>query len=137
FGGPPDVSTSVEAYIGLRLAGDSPDEEHMRRAAAYVRGAGGVEATRVFTRMWLSLLSLWSWEDVPVIPVEQILLPPRAPLSVYSFGCWARQTIVALSVCCALRPAVPAPFAVDELLTGATPPRAKDFWSRLDRGLHR
>ena len=33
-----------------------------------------------------------------MIPPEQMLLPPRAPLSIYSFGCWARQTIVALSI---------------------------------------
>ena len=80
FGGPPDVSTTVEAYVALRLAGDEADAEHMQRAAAYVRGAGGMEATRVFTRMWLSLLSLWSWHDVPVIPPEQIMLPAWAPL---------------------------------------------------------
>src|SRR5581483_165677 len=102
YGGPPDVSTTVEAYVGLRLAGDEPDADHMPRAAACVRAHGGLEATRVFTRMWLALLGLWSWHDVPVIPPEQILLPPRAPLSVYAFGCWARQTIVALSICCAL-----------------------------------
>jgi squalene-hopene/tetraprenyl-beta-curcumene cyclase len=141
FGGPADVSTTVEAYLALRLAGDDQGEEHMARAAALVRELGGVEATRVFTRMWLALLSWWSWRDVPVIPPEQILLPPRAPLSIYSFGCWARQTIVALSVCCALRPAAPAPFAIDELLTGAAPAEpAEDAWGRafelLDRALH-
>ena len=91
----------------------------MRRAAELVRDAGGVEATRVFTRMWLALLSLWSWENVPVLPPEQILLPPRAPLSIYSFGCWARQTIVALSIASALRPAASVPFGIDELRTGA------------------
>jgi squalene-hopene/tetraprenyl-beta-curcumene cyclase len=142
FEGPADLSTTVEAYLALRLAGDDPGAAHMVRAAELARSLGGVEATRVFTRMWLSLLSLWSWADVPVIPPEQILLPARAPLSIYSFGCWARQTIVALSVCCALRPAASAPFPIDELLTGAAPsaPPA-DAWSRsfglLDRALHR
>ena len=52
----------------------------MRRAAAFVRDGGGIERSRVFTRMWLSLLSLWRWEEVPAIPPELILLPPRAPL---------------------------------------------------------
>ena len=76
----------------------------MARAAAFIREAGGAEQSRVFTRMWLSLIGLWSWQEVPTLPPEQILLPPRAPLSVYSFGCWARQTIVALSVVTALEP---------------------------------
>jgi squalene-hopene/tetraprenyl-beta-curcumene cyclase len=142
FGGPADLSTTVEAYLALRLAGDDPDAEHMRRAAGLVRELGGVAATRVFTRMWLSLIGLWSWHEVPVIPPEQMLLPPRAPLSIYRFGCWARQTIVALQVCCALRPTSPAPFAIDELLTGAAPAAPPtDAWSRtfetLDRALHR
>jgi len=68
FGGPADVSTTVEAYVALRIAGDEADAEHMQRAAASVRTGGGVEATRVFTRMWLALLGLWSWETVPVLP---------------------------------------------------------------------
>jgi squalene-hopene/tetraprenyl-beta-curcumene cyclase len=136
FGGPADVSTTVEAYVALRLAGDGVEAEHMRRAAASIRAGGGVEATRVFTRMWLSLLGLWSWHEVPVIPPEQILLPPRAPLSIYSFGCWARQTIVALSICCALRPSAEVPFGIDELRTGVTPSRRRDVWAALDRALH-
>jgi squalene-hopene/tetraprenyl-beta-curcumene cyclase len=141
YGGPPDLSTTVEAYIGLRLAGDAPGAEHMRLAAGFVREAGGVEATRVFTRMWLSLLGLWSWERVPVLPPEQMLLPVRAPLSIYSFGCWARQTIVPLQIATALRPVAPVAFAVDELRTGREPEApALDLWGRaftlIDRGLH-
>jgi squalene-hopene/tetraprenyl-beta-curcumene cyclase len=113
----------------------------MRLAAEFVRDGGGIERSRVFTRMWLSLLSLWRWEDVPTIPPELIFLPPWAPLNVYSFGCWARQTIVALSLVSALRPETTVPFGVDELLTGTPPRRATDPWGRafelLDRGLHR
>ena len=141
YGGPGDLSTTVEAYVALRLAGDPVDAAHMRRAAEFVRDGGGVERSRVFTRMWLSLLSLWSWHDVPVIPPELMFLPPRAPLSIHAFGCWARQTIVALAIVSALRPTTPVPFGVDELLTGAPPVRAADAWGRafelLDRGLHR
>jgi squalene-hopene/tetraprenyl-beta-curcumene cyclase len=141
YGGDGDLSTTVEAYVALRLAGDPNDAAHMRRAAAFVRDAGGVEGSRVFTRMWLSLLSLWSWTDVPSIPPELILLPPRAPLSIYSFGCWARQTIVALSLVSALRPLTSVPFGIDELRTGAEPIAPADPWGRafslLDGGLHR
>jgi squalene-hopene/tetraprenyl-beta-curcumene cyclase len=66
-----------------------------------------------------------------VLPPEQILLPARAPLSVYSFACWARQTIVALQVATALRPVRPLPFALDELPAG-TERRPPLF----DRALH-
>ncbi|MGH3002525.1 MAG: squalene--hopene cyclase [Gaiellaceae bacterium] len=139
FGGPPDLSTTVEAYVALRLAGDPVDAGHMRDAATFVRAAGGVESTRVFTRMWLALLSLWSWHDVPVLPPEQMFLPPRVPLSIYSFGCWARQTIVALSVCSALRPSTRVAVGIDELRSGVAPHASTDPWSRaftaLDRAL--
>src|SRR4029077_6696812 len=131
FGGPADLSTTVEAYVALRMAGDPPEAAHMRRASVFVRDAGGVEGSRVFTRMWLSLLSLWSWHTVPVLPPEQILLPPGAPLSIYAFGCWARQTVVALQVVTALRPTTTVDVEIPELLTKAEP---LQHW--LDRSLH-
>ena len=130
-GGPSDLSTTVEAYVALRLAGDDPAATHMEAAAALVRSSGGIGATRVFTRMWLALLGRWSWNAVPPLPPEQILLPARAPLSIYSFACWARQTIVALQVATTLRPVRPVDFDLAELgpvSNGPTP--------LLDRALH-
>src|SRR3954469_5606517 len=47
FGAPGDVSTTVESYAALRLAGDSPEDEHMRRAAAWILDQGGLERARV------------------------------------------------------------------------------------------
>jgi squalene-hopene/tetraprenyl-beta-curcumene cyclase len=132
YGGPADVSTTVEAYVALRLVGDAADAEHMRKAAAFVSGSGGLDATRVFTRMWLSLLGLWRWSDVPPLPPEQMFLPARAPLSIYSFGCWARQTVVALQVATTLRPVRAVGFSVGEL--GRTPASGRRH--PLDRLLH-
>src|SRR5579883_2235152 len=34
--GPADLSTTVEAYVALRLAGDDPAEDHMRAARDFV-----------------------------------------------------------------------------------------------------
>jgi squalene-hopene/tetraprenyl-beta-curcumene cyclase len=114
-GGPGELSTTIEAYWALRLAGDAPEEEHMRRAAAFVRAQGGLERARVFTRVWLALFGLWSWDEVPALPPEIVLLPAWIPLNVYDFACWARQTIVALSLVKAHRPVRPLAFALDEL----------------------
>jgi squalene-hopene/tetraprenyl-beta-curcumene cyclase len=117
-GGPGDLSTTVEAYVALRLAGDHPDAPHLARARRFVLDRGGVEATRVFTRIWLALVGQWSWDDLPALPPEVILLPPRIPLNVYDFACWARQTIVPLTVVAAHRLVRPLPFDVDELFHG-------------------
>ncbi len=119
FGGPPDVSTTVEAYLALRLAGDRPEAEHMAMAAQFVRESGGIAATRVFTRIWLALFGLWPWERLPVMPPELIFLPPSVPLNIYDFACWARQTVVALTIVSAHRPVRPIDVTLDEL---ACPP---------------
>jgi squalene-hopene/tetraprenyl-beta-curcumene cyclase len=142
FGGPGDLSTTIEAYVALRLAGDPPDADHMRRAAAFAREAGGVERARVFTHIWLALFGAWPWEKVPALPPELILLPSQVPLNVYDFACWARQTIVALTVVWAHRPVRRLPFAIEELRSGAPAPprRGLGTWpgrlEQLDRLLH-
>ena len=148
FGGPGDLSTTVEAYLALRLAGDAPDAPHLARARDWIVARGGVEATRVFTRIWLALSGLWSWDDLPVIPPELIWLPSWFPLNIYDWGCWARQTIVALAVVQSFRPSRPLPFGIDELKAGLTPGRRPDdpgrrtadpwarFFAALDRALH-
>jgi squalene-hopene/tetraprenyl-beta-curcumene cyclase len=119
FGGPGELSTTIEAYWALRLAGDGPEQEHMRRAAGFVRAQGGIERARVFTHVWLALFGLWSWDEVPALPPEVVLLPGWAPLNIYDFACWARQTIVALSLVKAHRPVRPLGFALDELTTAS------------------
>src|SRR5205807_2460914 len=79
--------------------------------------------SRVFTRVWLALVGLWSWDELPVMPPELVLLPPWMPLNVYDWGCWARQTVVPLTIVGTHRPVRPVAFGIDELRTGARPPR--------------
>ncbi|HLW94963.1 MAG TPA: squalene--hopene cyclase [Solirubrobacteraceae bacterium] len=132
YDGPGELSTTIEAYVALRLAGDSPDAAHMRTAAAFVRSTGGIEQARVFTHIWLALFGAWPWSAVPELPPELMLLPPKAPVSVYDFACWARQTVVALSIVLAERPTRSFPFSLDEL-HGAKPwqrPRGSTATSR-------
>src|SRR5665213_2502868 len=113
--GPGDVSTTIEAYVALRLAGDAPEDPHMRTAAAFARGLGGIERARVFTHIWLALFGAWPWEQVPELPPELLLLPPRGPISIYDFACWARQTVVAMSIVLTVRPTRALPFGIGEL----------------------
>jgi squalene-hopene/tetraprenyl-beta-curcumene cyclase len=147
-GGPGELSTTIEAYWALRLAGDPLDARHMRAAAEFIRGEGGLERARVFTHVWLALFGLWSWERVPALPPEIILLPSWVPLNVYDFGCWARQTIVALSIVKAHRPVRPLPFGLEELRpaagaaaersstgSGRAVSRPRTWLARLDRTL--
>ncbi|HEU5046033.1 MAG TPA: squalene--hopene cyclase [Nocardioidaceae bacterium] len=143
-GGPADPSTTAEAYVALRLAGDSPDAPHMRRAREVVLAHGGLEGTRVFTRIWLALFGEWSWDQVPALPPEMIFLPPWFPLNLYDFGCWARQTIAPLTILGALRPTRELGIHVGELRAGHNAPRRNEHrhgrWGTaflaLDKVLH-
>jgi squalene-hopene/tetraprenyl-beta-curcumene cyclase len=149
-GGDGDLSTTVEAYVALRLAGDQPAAAHMARAAAWIRDRGGIAATRVFTRIWLALFGEWPWDELPVMPPELIYLPRWFPLNVYDWACWARQTIVPLTVVCSMRPVRALSVSLDELDTQAgqrAPGRsarrggagrgAPDPWGAVFRGLDR
>jgi squalene-hopene/tetraprenyl-beta-curcumene cyclase len=142
FGGPGDLSTTVEAYAALKLAGDPPDAGHMKRARDWIRGHGGLERTRVFTRLWMALFGLWSWDDLPALPPELIFLPGWFPFNVYDWACWARQTIVPLTIVGSFRPNRPIGFGIDEIRSGLPkPPRHplstwKGRFERIDAALH-
>lgn len=112
-----DVSTSVECYFALKLAGIPASSAPMRRARDFILSKGGVPATRVFTKIWLALFGQWDWQAVPMLPPEIIFLPPWSPINIYEFSSWARATIVALSIVLARRPVCPIPpeASVDEL----------------------
>jgi squalene-hopene/tetraprenyl-beta-curcumene cyclase len=126
-GGPPDLSATIEAYTALRVAGDPADALHMQRAAALARELGGIERSRVFTRIWLAMFGQWPWARLPALPPEVILFPSWFPLNIYDFASWARQTIVPLTVVASHRPQRSLGFALDELKTG--------IWSREQQSL--
>jgi len=119
YDGPADLSTSIEAYAALRLAGRDPGD----KARAFIVREGGIARSRVFTKCFMALLGQWPWQRIPSVPPELILLPPGGPFSVYDFACWARQTVVPLSVVEALRPVRRAPIDLREI--GANPGRTR------------
>ncbi len=100
FEGPPDLSTSIEAYVALRMCGVDPGPQ----ALDYIKRNGGIPKARLFTKCFLALLGQWPWQRMVPIPPELILFPPSAPFSIYDFSCWARQTFVALALAQSLRP---------------------------------
>ena len=115
YAGPGDLSTTIEAYVALRLAGDSPESDHMASAVSFIQSQGGVERARVFTHIWLALFGAWPWEQVPTLPAEIAVFPSWMPFNPYDFACWARQTVVALTVVLSYRPRRKLPFDLDEL----------------------
>lgn len=147
-GGPVEVSSSVKAYLALKLAGLPADHPEMVRACTAIRAAGGVTACNTFTKIYLSIFGQYDWDGCPVVPPELILLPNWFYLNLYEFSSWSRTIVVPLAILCAHRPFCPLPVDIDELFVGARhgpelrlqPTTAsvswRNFFLKIDRILH-
>ncbi|QDT37991.1 terpene cyclase/mutase family protein [Stratiformator vulcanicus] len=102
--GPVDVSASVKAYFALKIAGDSPDAPHMRRAVTAIRDAGGAERVNSFTRYYLALLGAIAYQQCPAVPPELVLVPSWCPFNLYEMSAWSRTIVVPLSLLWAFQP---------------------------------
>ncbi len=120
FGGPADLSTTIEAYVALKVLGVDPASPEMRRALAVIRQLGGVAKARVFTKIWLALFGQYPWSGVPSMPPELIYLPSWAPFNLYDFACWARGTIAPLLIVISRRPVKSLGCSVPELVVPGT-----------------
>jgi squalene-hopene/tetraprenyl-beta-curcumene cyclase len=111
------LSTTVEAYLALKLAGFSPQEPALEKARTFIQENGGVFKCRVFTRIFLALFGQISWQGIPVMPVEFVLLPLWSGLSIYELSSWSRATVVPLSIVMAKKPicSLPPELGVREL----------------------
>jgi len=135
YGGPGDLSTTVEAYFALKLAGYPAEHPAMAKARAFVLEQGGVIKTRVFTKIFLALFGEFAWFGVPSMPVELTLLPTWAYFNMYEFSSWARATIIPLSIVMTSRPVhkLPGDMQVRELFV--RPPRPIDYTFTKEDGI--
>ena len=119
-GGPLEISASVKAYFALKLTGHAADAEYMTRAREAILAAGGAEQVNSFTRYYLALLGVISYEQCPAVPPELMLIPKWMPLNIYEMSAWSRTIVVPLSLLWAYRPsrALPPELGIDELFCG-------------------
>jgi len=142
-----DISATVKAYFALKMIGDAVDAPHMVKAREVIRARGGAIKANVFTRILLALYGETSWQNVPTVPVELILLPRWFPIHLSKMSYWARTVIVPLLVLAAEQPLArnPRRIHVPELFVEGVPvisPRAPHqsagwsfFFNTLDKVL--
>jgi squalene-hopene/tetraprenyl-beta-curcumene cyclase len=106
FGGPSELSATIEAYFALKLAGHPADDARMKKACQLIMAKGGVEQSRVFTKINLALFGQYSWEGIPSMPVEMMFLPTGFYFNIYEFSSWSRSVIVPLMIIFAQKPQV-------------------------------
>lgn len=103
-GGKGNLSTTIECYFALKLAGESTESESLTKAREFILNNGGIPQARVFTKIWLSLFGIWDWGRVPAMPPELIFFPDWFPINIYEFASWARGTIVPLLIVISKQP---------------------------------
>jgi squalene-hopene/tetraprenyl-beta-curcumene cyclase len=120
YDGPADLSTTIEAYVALKVLGVDPERDEMRRALVTIHRLGGLTEARVFTKIWMALFGVYPWEGIPSLPPEIIFFPPQIPFNLYDFSCWARGTVAPLTIVVTRRPVRPLGIDVDEIFAHGT-----------------
>lgn len=115
YGDGGDLSTSVEAYMALRLLGVHAEDAALTKAREFILAHGGLSKTRIFTKMHLALIGCYDWRGVPSIPPWIMLLPNSFPI--YEMSSWARGSTVPLLIVFDQKPIFPTQPALklDEL----------------------
>ena len=120
YDGPADLSTTIEAYVALRVLGVERDREEMRRALDVILRFGGVVRARVFTKIWLALFGVYPWSGVPSLPPEIVYFPLWMPFNLYDFACWARGTVAPLTIVVSKKPVRELGVDVSEIVAPGT-----------------
>ncbi|MFW6359933.1 MAG: squalene--hopene cyclase, partial [Chroococcales cyanobacterium] len=96
YGDGGELSTTVEAYMAMKLLGVSADDPAMVKARQFILAHGGISKTRIFTKMHLALIGCYDWRGLPSIPPWIMLLPDSFPI--YEMSSWARGSTVPLII---------------------------------------
>src|SRR6202165_1784288 len=118
--GPSNISASVKAYFGLKLAGFTADHPALARARKRILEMGGVTEVNTFTKIYLCFFGQYDYDAVPAIPPEIVLFPNWFWFNIYEISSWSRAILVPLSICYAKKPfkKIPDELGVEELFVG-------------------
>ena len=104
YGDGGDLSTSIEAYMALRVLGVPADDPALQKAKAFILSKGGISKSRIFTKMHLALIGCYDWRGTPSIPPWVMLLPQDFFFTIYEMSSWARSSTVPLMIVCDQKP---------------------------------
>ena len=133
YGDGGEISTTIEAYFALKLAGHSPDEPAMQQARKFILERGGLAKARVFTKIHMALFGAFPWEGIPTLPTWFMLLPKWFPFNIYTMASWARSSTVPLLVVIDKRPVTDAGVTADELYAEGSMEKADVSLKNNDR----
>ncbi len=119
YGDGGELSTTVEAYMALKLLGVSETEPSMVKARQFILARGGITKTRIFTKLHLALIGCYDWRGIPSLPPWVMFLPTNFPVNIYEMSSWARSSTVPLLIVCDRKPVyrINPVFNLNELYT--------------------
>jgi squalene-hopene/tetraprenyl-beta-curcumene cyclase len=119
--------TTIKAYFAMKAAGVPAADPRLCKARKLVLEHGGVESSAVFTKIHLAILGQLSWDGIPCIPPEMLLLPRTSPFNIYEMSYWCRTILVPLTIVQVLRKPghLPTSRGCGELFRNDTRARAK------------
>ncbi len=115
YGDGGELSTSVEAYMGLRLLGVPTSDPALVKAKQFILSRGGISKTRIFTKFHLALIGCYRWQGLPSLPAWIMQLEQPFPFNIYEVSSWARSSTVPLLIVFDKKPVYPMGFNLDEL----------------------
>jgi len=126
-GGEGYLSTCVETYFALKLAGMRAGDEPMMAARRWILGRGGIANTGTLSRFYLAAMGQVPWSAAPAMPVEFMLFPNWFPVNIYELASWARGTLVPLMIIQALKTVQPVAYRDGVLELYMLPPHFTRF----------
>ncbi len=135
-GGAADVSTSVQAYFALKLAGHDPTDKRMQQARKVIRQLGGAEAADAETRYLLALFGQIDYDQCQPMPSRSALQGARkSPQDILMSIVWSHRPVRRLAVERGIRELfLTSP--CDWPVTNATAPTRK-FSQRINRSFEK
>lgn len=117
-----DINASILIYWYLKSAGESIESPTMKRARSRILKGGGLEASSLFTRIFLALFDGGTWEDVPAIPFLVFKENNLLGITDKKFAQWIGPHIIAIFYLQSLRVSrnLGANYLVDELALNPT-----------------
>jgi squalene-hopene/tetraprenyl-beta-curcumene cyclase len=115
YGGPSEINATIKAYLALKLAGVSVKDSRMLKAREVALSLGGVPRMNTFSKLYLALYGLYSWEYVPTIPCEVLLIGKWFFVNFWEMSNWSRAMLVPLAIINHFKPTHPVHVSLDEL----------------------
>jgi squalene-hopene/tetraprenyl-beta-curcumene cyclase len=126
-GGEGYLSSTIEAYFALKLAGMRAGDEPLLQSRRWILSRGGIEKCGTLARFYLAAMGQVPWDATAAMPVELSLFPNWFPFNMYELASWARGTVFGLMVMQAMRPVVKISFQESILELYIQPPHFTYF----------